>query len=281
MEISQNEQKGKKKINVQSINLTGIFVALAKESVLTCDIIAKVASALNIEFNTFSGTPNFIQDDPELGFIDGGFMGDIVIFYSKYFICFGTVDILGYYSSITPIKLNSFEGSYFEVKFTSDDKKRLKDTIKESKKSKTDTLEKTSDVDKLELLSKIKDSIITTTPTLEGYTISEYHGTVSAFSILKLDIFQEVFANFGDLFGGKSKGYAKKFDSLQNDVENKLKYMSILKGGNAVIGSSFDVEFIETSTGEKRMLGMSNADVIERKLLISGSGTSVSITKLS
>ena len=124
---------------------------------------------------------------------------------------------------------------------------------------------------------KVENCLITTTNTVEGYVVENYHGTVSGFSILKLDILQEFFANVGDFWGGKSKRYAKMFNDLQNDVEMKLKLLSVEKGGNAIVGTSFDVEFIETSTGAKRIL--SDKDVIERKLMISGSGTSVTIRK--
>ena len=288
MDILQTEKSGKIGINIHNLNITGLFVELAKKNSSDFNTIKDIASSLKVNVLPFSRTPNFIQEESEIGFIGGGLWEDIIVLYSNYFICFGTVNMLGSYSAISPIKLNSFECSYFEVKFTSDEKKNLKEVVKESIRSNKEALKiqdknrllqekQAKELQKNEMLSKINNCLITTTPNLEGYTISVYHGTVSAFSILRLDIFQELFANFGDLFGGKSKGYANKFKDLQNDVENKLKYMSITKGGNAIIGASFDVEFIETSTGEKKLL--SNADRIERKLLISGSGTSVSIVK--
>ena len=299
MDILQTEKSGKIAINIHGLNLTGLFVELAKENSSDFNTIKDIASAFEVNVVPFSRKPNFIQKESEIGFIGRSLREDTIVLYSNYFICFGIVNMLGYYSTISPIKWNSFECSYFEVKFTSDDKKILKEVVKESIRSNNEVLKiqekqanevlkiqdknrllqekQANELQKNEMLSKINNCLITTTPNLEGYTISVYHGTVSAFSILRLDIFQEIFADFGDMFGGKSKGFENKFKDLQNDVENKLKYMSITKGGNAIIGASFDVEFIETSTGEKRLL--SNADKIERKLLIGASGTSVSIIK--
>ncbi len=124
------------------------------------------------------------------------------------------------------------------------------------------------------------NAMISTTPSLDGYKVEEYHGTVSSFSVLKLDIIQEFMADVGDFFGGKSKGYSKKFSDLQNDVESKLKFFAVQKGGNAVIGASFNIEFVETATGEKAIMSVSDRDVIQRKLLISGSGTAVKVVKI-
>lgn len=126
--------------------------------------------------------------------------------------------------------------------------------------------EKTKD----ERLSK---AIVTTTNTLEGFTVIKYLGTVSAFSISALDMFEDWFADFRDWWGGKSSGYAKKFANLQYDVEAKLKFLAIERGGNAVIGANFNIGFVETNTGEKKLL--SNSNVITRKIIVSGSGTSV------
>lgn len=120
--------------------------------------------------------------------------------------------------------------------------------------------------------------LISTTNTLEGYSITKYCGTVSTFCLLKLDVMQEFAANIGDWWGGKSKNYRKLFADLQNDVEKELKILASDKGGNAVVGASFEVEFIETSTGQKRLL--SDKDIIERKLMVYGAGTAVSVKKI-
>jgi len=126
-----------------------------------------------------------------------------------------------------------------------------------------------------ELEQEVANAIISTTSQLDGYKATRYLGTVSAFSLLKLGVTSDWFADFGDLFGGKSSGYANKFAGLQADVEAKLKLQSITKGGNAVIGARFDVEFIETGTGEDGFL--TDTRKTSRKLFVSGSGTAVHI----
>jgi len=124
-----------------------------------------------------------------------------------------------------------------------------------------------------EFTQRLQIAKVTTTGNFEGYHIQNYCGTVSAFSMLHLDIAQEWFADVRDWWGGSSSGYAKKFADLQSDVEDKLKFQSVMKGGNAVVGASFNISFIESNTGEKRLLSAKN--VMNRKLLVSGAGTAV------
>jgi len=114
-----------------------------------------------------------------------------------------------------------------------------------------------------EFEKQMEGIIISTTSSLEGYDVVQYIGTVSAFSILKLDDLQEWFADIGASWGGKSTGYAKKFADLQTGVEAQLKSQSVSKGGNAVIGAGFNVQFIESSSGEKKV--MSDKEKMMRK----------------
>ncbi len=128
---------------------------------------------------------------------------------------------------------------------------------------------------KAQIEQAIRSALISTTPHLEGYSIAAYLGTVAAFSVLKFDEVQDWFADIGDWLGGKSSGYARKFADLHSDVEAKLKFQAVTRGGNAVVGVAFNVQFIETNSGEKKTF--SNGDVINRKLLVSGAGTAVSL----
>ncbi len=121
----------------------------------------------------------------------------------------------------------------------------------------------------------LADIIVTTTGAVDGYDVVQYCGTISAISMLALDEMDEWVANMRDWWGGKSRSYGNKYAELHQDVEAKLKYHAASLGGNAVVGATFEVKFIETETGAKRKLTERN--IIERKLLVSGAGTAVAL----
>ena len=282
MNIEQNPKSGKVSINIQGLNFTALFPRLAAQPCTDFSTLAAVAQEVGILVYPFSSSPNMLQDNPEIGFIDGGFMGDRVILYKDFFAVAGIKPILAYYSQVVPAKPNVIEGQYFPVQFSGPEKTALKEIFKTSIETFKVSTKQQAEDQKVqnfhELQQKLSSCLISTTPSLKGFSILQYHGTVSSFSILKLDIVQEFFANLGDIWGGKSKGYMKKFQDLQNDVEGKLKFFAIEKGANAVIGASFDVEFVETSTGRKELLG--TGEQIDRKMIVSGSGTAVTIDRI-
>ena len=51
---------------------------------------------------------------------------------------------------------------------------------------------------------------LSTTPTLEGFTITEYCGVVTGEAILGANIFRDFFAGVRDIVGGRSGAYEKE-----------------------------------------------------------------------
>lgn len=87
---------------------------------------------------------------------------------------------------------------------------------------------------------------ITTTPTLEGKTVTAYHGIVSGDAILGVNIVKDLFAGIRDIVGGRSAAYEKE---LQRGKEIALKEMQEAAerlGANAIVGVDFDYETINT-----------------------------------
>ncbi len=273
MDLNNKEKNDYFNINIPNQQIGELLFKLSTTNIHTYGELKEISSSLKVNVIPFlTEHPNFMENNPEIGFVTGDSKKNIVLLYKDFFMSFGENNILSYYSTVRQIEESRFECTYFEIKYSLDDTQVLKSLIEFGVLENQKKLEK-------ERINKIDNMVVSTTPTLENYKITNYYGIVSAFSVLKLDVMQEFMANMGDAFGGKSTGYAKKYNDLQDGVEKTLKYMAIAKGGNAVVGASFDVEFIETSTGQKRLL--SNAEVINRKLLISGSGTSVSIEKIT
>ena len=71
--------------------------------------------------------------------------------------------------------------------------------------------------------------ITTTTPTIEGKTITAYHGLV-----------------FGDVFGKygffKNPNAATLIGKMKNKILNNMVEQAIKMGANAIVGISFDFE---------------------------------------
>jgi uncharacterized protein YbjQ (UPF0145 family) len=280
MNIDQNFSSGKISINIQGVNFTAMFPKLSATPCSDFTSLNQIGLQLGIGVVPFSTLPNLIQNNPEIAFLDGGFLSDKVIFYKDFFVVFGMKPILAYYSKIAPIKANAIEGQYFSVEFSGPEKSSLKDAFKTSVEAYKTAVKQQAEEQSIqqnnEIKQKLDSCLITTTSSLDGYKILEYHGTVSSFSILKLDWVQDFVADIGAIWGGKSKAYMKKYQDLQNDVETRLKFYAIEKGANAVIGTKFDMDFIETNSGEKNLLGTTE---IFRKMIIGGSGTAVTIVK--
>lgn len=61
--------------------------------------------------------------------------------------------------------------------------------------------------------NKIK--VITTTPSIEGWTIEKYYGVVTYQLVIGANIFRDIFASFRDVFGGSVKGYQKDLQNME------------------------------------------------------------------
>ncbi len=58
--------------------------------------------------------------------------------------------------------------------------------------------------------------IITTTPSVEGQLIAEYHGIVVGEAILGANVFRDVFAAITDIVGGRSGAYEQELGKARD-----------------------------------------------------------------
>jgi uncharacterized protein YbjQ (UPF0145 family) len=84
--------------------------------------------------------------------------------------------------------------------------------------------------------------IITTTPTVEGKSISEYKGLVSGEAILGVNIFKDLFAGIRDIVGGRSGSYEKELRNAQQIAMQELEQRAAELGADAVVGVDLDYE---------------------------------------
>ncbi|MCI0589452.1 MAG: heavy metal-binding domain-containing protein [Planctomycetes bacterium] len=102
--------------------------------------------------------------------------------------------------------------------------------------------------------------IVTTTPSVEGKTISQYRGIVTGEAILGANLFKDFFAGIRDLVGGRSAAYEKVLSDARKVALDELTERASELGANAVVGVDLDYE----------VLGQANG-----MLMVSASGTAV------
>jgi uncharacterized protein YbjQ (UPF0145 family) len=82
--------------------------------------------------------------------------------------------------------------------------------------------------------------LVTTTSTLEGWTIQSYLGTISSHMVAGTDMFTDLFASFSDFFGGRSQSYQKELSALHNEAVKQLQEKAFSMGANCILGLRID-----------------------------------------
>lgn len=101
--------------------------------------------------------------------------------------------------------------------------------------------------------------IVTTTPSIEGKSIAQYHGIVTGEAILGANIFRDLFAGIRDIVGGRSAAYEEELGKARRVALEEMEAQAVRLGANAVVGVDLDYE------------------VINNMLMVSASGTAVSV----
>ena len=104
-------------------------------------------------------------------------------------------------------------------------------------------------------MSAYPNFIISTTPTLEGYKIKNYFGTLTSHVVAGTGLFSDFAASMSDIFGGRSESYQKQLISLKEEVFKRLKDDAKVLGANGIVG--LKVDFDEISGKGKTMFMVS------------------------
>jgi uncharacterized protein YbjQ (UPF0145 family) len=86
--------------------------------------------------------------------------------------------------------------------------------------------------------------ITTTTPNIEGRTITQYLGVVSSEVIIGANVIKDIFAGLRDFFGGRSATYEKVLDEARRNALTELVQRAQALGADAVVGIDLDFETI-------------------------------------
>ena len=95
------------------------------------------------------------------------------------------------------------------------------------------------------------DIILTTSSSLDGWTVEDYLETVSAHVVAGTNLFRDVFAGLSDVFGGRSQAYQKELTAINDEALKILREKAWALRANAVIGIRLDHD--ELSGGGKSM----------------------------
>lgn len=104
--------------------------------------------------------------------------------------------------------------------------------------------------------------ILSTTHTLEGKNITNYHGVVFGETIIGANLFKDLFASIRDVVGGRSGSYEKVLMEARDTAINEMAQRASILGANGVIGIDIDYEVVGNSGS---------------MLMVSASGTAVSL----
>ena len=103
--------------------------------------------------------------------------------------------------------------------------------------------------------------LITTTPSIEGYTIREYRGVVTGETIIGANIVKDFFAGVRDIVGGRSNSYEKVLREAKDTSLNEMIERAQAIGANAIVGIDIDYETIGAN-GSMLMVATSGTAVV-------------------
>ena len=89
--------------------------------------------------------------------------------------------------------------------------------------------------------------ILTTTPSIEGYKITDYKGIVVGEAIMGANVVRDFFAGITDIIGGRSGAYESKLQDARDTAMGELEQRAAQMGANAVVGIDLDYEVVGDS----------------------------------
>lgn len=87
--------------------------------------------------------------------------------------------------------------------------------------------------------------IVTTTPDIFGYQVTEYLGIVAGEAVMGVNMFRDLGASLRNVFGGRSAGYEDEMQRAREEVVSEMMQRAEQLGANAVVGVSLGYETFE------------------------------------
>ena len=103
--------------------------------------------------------------------------------------------------------------------------------------------------------------LLSTTPSIQGYTIREYRGVVTGETIIGANIVKDFFAGVRDVVGGRSSSYEKVLREAKDTALREMIERAQAMGANAIVGIDIDYETIGAN-GSILMVATSGTAVV-------------------
>ncbi len=87
--------------------------------------------------------------------------------------------------------------------------------------------------------------VVTTTPGIDGYKVTDYLGIESVEFVIGTGLFSEITTDIQDLFGARSSAFEQKLSAAKKQAMDTLKFRAVEKGANAVV--AIDIDYTEFS----------------------------------
>jgi uncharacterized protein YbjQ (UPF0145 family) len=86
--------------------------------------------------------------------------------------------------------------------------------------------------------------LLSTTATIDGKRVTNYHGLVTGEAILGANIFRDLFAGIRDIVGGRSAAYERELRRAKEIAIQEMKEQAQAMGANGIIGIDLDYETV-------------------------------------
>ena len=104
--------------------------------------------------------------------------------------------------------------------------------------------------------------ILTTTPTVEGRTITEYKGVVFGEVVAGVNFIKDFTASIRNIVGGRSGSYEEELIKARTQAMDEMANRAYILGADAVVGIDIDYEVLGPNNG---------------MLMVTASGTAVKL----
>lgn len=91
--------------------------------------------------------------------------------------------------------------------------------------------------------------ILTTTPSIEGHTISEYKGVVFGEVISGVNFLRDFAASIRNIVGGRSASYEEELITARDQAMREMSERAARLGADAVVGIDIDYEVLGENNG--------------------------------
>ena len=104
--------------------------------------------------------------------------------------------------------------------------------------------------------------VITTTPSVEGKTITDYRGIVFGEVVSGVNFIKDFAAGLSNFFGGRSGSYEEELMQARQNALREMEQRASAMGANAVVGVKMDYEVLGANNGMLMVTASGTAVVV-------------------